>query len=334
MSNAPDKFNPPGHLAISSPLTHATPEPAALFAPEPAPPSRAPPAQAEPLPEQEHEPAAEPESTAPQEEAQDETVPTAVAAAEEPQPEQPQEEEEDTRPVKIIWIDVIDTPATRREKAKQKRLEREARKRAAEEAAAPSLAPELPVAGPSEVSEGAMDVDSDLTDLDDDETEDDENVPAPAPAPAPAHPPPPRRPRVEPPQNVEPPEPGMIILADGEKLEGGTLGTHSPRRRFSDRLLTPRLSLGEDRLAFLPLLRSRSHVLMWTLASFPYWPAVVFEEDSPEVPKNVLHTAPQKGGNAFALVRFYEKKTTRKSNQWYESRSASRRGFADEFIGS
>ena len=121
----------------------------------------------------------------------------------------------------------------------------------------------------------------------------------------------------------------MIVLADGEKLEGGTLGMYSLRHRSSDRLLTSWLSVGEDRLAFLPLLRSRSHVLMWTLASFPYWPAVVFEEDSPEVPKNVLHTAPQKGGNAFALVRFYEKKTTRKSNQWYESRFATGWVFAD-----
>ena len=50
------------------------------------------------------------------------------------------------------------------------------------------------------------------------------------------------------------------------------------------------------------------------------------------MPKNVLHTAPQKGGNAFALVRFYEKKTTRKSNQWYAGRLTTRWVFADSLV--
>ena len=167
----------------------------------------------------------------------------ATAAAEEPQPpQQPEEEKKDTRPVKIIWIDVIDTPATRREKAKQKRLEREARKRAAAEAAA------APVAGPSRLAEidVHMDVDSDLTDLDDDETEDDENVLAREHA---APPPPPRR--MEPPRRVEPLEPGAIVLGEGEKLEGGTLGMHIVDRCVNDRSLTPSFSLGEDRFALL-----------------------------------------------------------------------------------
>ena len=36
------------------------------------------------------------------------------------------------------------------------------------------------------------------------------------------------------------------------------------------------------------------------------------------MPKNVLQTAPPNRGNAFALVRFYEKKMIRGNNHWYE----------------
>nr|VWP00090.1 Guanine nucleotide-binding protein subunit beta-like protein (Cytoplasmic antigenic protein 1) [Ganoderma boninense] len=251
---------------------------------EPSAPSPAPPAQPEPSPgegrEQEHGPEAHPKFAAPQEEVQEEMPPAdtaAAAAAEETQPEpQPEEEEEDTRPVKIIWIDVIDTPAIRREKAKQKRLEREARKRAEEAAAAAALAPEASGSG-SSVAEAAaaMDVDSDLTDLDEDVTEDDENVPAPP----------------APPARVDAPEEDGAAGAGHDRLGGG----REARRRDA--------SVGEVRLAsFSP--------------SFPFWPAVVFEEDSPEVPKNVLLTAPANRGNAVALVRFYEKKTARRSNAW------------------
>ena len=50
--------------------------------------------------------------------------------------------------------------------------------------------------------------------------------------------------------------------------------------------------------------------------SFPYWPAVVFEKDDPEVPSVVLANAPEHRDNSVALVRFYEKKS--KSN-WYSN---------------
>ncbi|TBU24142.1 hypothetical protein BD311DRAFT_702623 [Dichomitus squalens] len=214
------------------------------------------------------EPETRPDVDVPQEKAQAHEETTTVPA-EESQPTR-QEEEEDRRPRKIIWIDVLDTPAIRREKAKQKKLEKEARKRRGVEA----FVPAQPIAGPSRLAKAfdadAMDVDSDLTDLtdlDSDATEDDESVPEPASS---ARPKP-----AAPAQKDEPREPGMIVLGEDEKVEGGTL--------------------------------------VWAkTGSFPYWPAVVFEEDDPEVPPNVLATAPDIRDNGIALVRFYEKKS--KSN--------------------
>ena len=149
--------------------------------------------------------------------------------------------EEGKTPRKIIWIETLDTPATRREKYRRLKAEKQAMlQRAAAEAAAaerrakglPSPEPEsAPVAGPSQSQKqrqavDAMDVDddSDLTDLSDLES-DEESIDAPAPPAAPPPPPPPKpviARRWKPPP---PDEPGVINLGPGEKVEGGTLGT-------------------------------------------------------------------------------------------------------------
>ena len=48
--------------------------------------------------------------------------------------------------------------------------------------------------------------------------------------------------------------------------------------------------------------------------SFPWWPAVVFEEDDAQVPKAVLSRAHPTDGSV-ALVRFYEKNSLK---NWYD----------------
>ncbi|RPD57252.1 hypothetical protein L226DRAFT_614349 [Lentinus tigrinus ALCF2SS1-7] len=220
----------------------------------------------------------------------------APATESQPQPKpEEEEEEEDNAPRKIIWIETLDTPAIRREKSRRQRAEKQAKlQRAAAEAAAaerrakglPSPEPEpQPAAGPSKSqkqTDDAMDVDndSDLTDLSDLESEEGSSAAAPAPAPALPPPPPPappkpaRRNRWRPP---EPDEPGVINLGPGEKVEGGTL--------------------------------------VWAkLDSYPWWPAVVFEDDDKEVPKSVRGRCPAPGDNSVVLVRFYEK--NRKNNNW------------------
>ena len=50
------------------------------------------------------------------------------------------------------------------------------------------------------------------------------------------------------------------------------------------------------------------------LGHYPWWPAVVFEEDDLEIPANVLASAPQPLHNGIVLVRFYEKK---QKHNWY-----------------
>ena len=50
------------------------------------------------------------------------------------------------------------------------------------------------------------------------------------------------------------------------------------------------------------------------VGAFPWWPAVVFEEDDLEVPSNVLDQAPRPLHPGVVLVRFYEKKHT---HNWY-----------------
>ncbi|TFK85272.1 hypothetical protein K466DRAFT_197390 [Polyporus arcularius HHB13444] len=232
---------------------------------------------------------AEDEARPPQEEPS-----PAAPLDQEPVPALEQEEEdEDKTPRKIIWIETLDTPAIRREKYQRLKAERQAkREREAAEAAAaerrakglPIPEPEpQPVAGPSRTDE-AMDVDvdgdSDLTDLSDLESEEgEESVAAPAPAPAPPAPPPvsTRRNRWRAPA---PDEPGVINLDPGEKVEGGTL--------------------------------------VWAkLDSYPWWPAVVFEDDDAEVPKSVLERCPAPGDNSKVLVRFYEKERKKnKLNNW------------------
>ncbi len=51
--------------------------------------------------------------------------------------------------------------------------------------------------------------------------------------------------------------------------------------------------------------------------SYPWWPAVVFEDDDAEVPKSVLERCPAPGDNSKVLVRFYEKERKKnKLNNW------------------
>ncbi|KAI0364675.1 hypothetical protein BV20DRAFT_1116249 [Pilatotrama ljubarskyi] len=204
-----------------------------------------------------------------------------------PPEEQPEAEEEDTGPPRIIIIEELDTPATRREKNLRKKLERQAAREAAARSAAAgsSTAPasrheQSPIAGPSRLSEEALgDEDSDLTDLSEVEesTQQGDDIPSAAqpgvlqqPEQGPVVF---RSSRRAPPAPPAPPpevEPGAINVRKGEKLEGGTL--------------------------------------VWAkIESFPWWPAVVFEEDDPEVPESVVARAPPQEPD-LELVRFYEKK--------------------------
>ncbi|KAI0351350.1 hypothetical protein OH77DRAFT_1429898 [Trametes cingulata] len=211
-----------------------------------------------------------------------------------PQPEeQPAEEEEVyTGPPRFIIIEELDTPATRREKNLRKKLQRQAaREAAAREAAARSAAAgsstapaprheQPPIAGPSRLTDEALgEDDSDLTDLSEVEegTPQGEDIPSTAqpgvlqqPAQGPVVFRSSRRAPPAPSQPVPEVEPGAINVRPGEKLEGGTL--------------------------------------VWAkIESFPWWPAVVFEEDDPEVPESVLARAPPREPD-LELVRFYEKK--------------------------
>ncbi|KAI0630656.1 hypothetical protein C8Q77DRAFT_1063453 [Trametes polyzona] len=202
--------------------------------------------------------------------------------------EQPQEEEEeeDPGPPRVIIIEELDTPATRREKNMRKKLERQAaREAAAREAEAASVASarpsralearrQQPQAGSSRLSSDAIEDGSDLTDLSDGEensAHQDVEIPSSAgpgllqqPQDGPLVY---RSSRRAPPSAIER-EPGAITLKPGEKLEGGTLVYAGP---------------------------------------FPWWPAVVFEEDDPEVPESVATQAPPPEPD-LELVRFYEKK--------------------------
>ncbi|KAI0326259.1 hypothetical protein GY45DRAFT_1310767 [Cubamyces sp. BRFM 1775] len=197
------------------------------------------------------------------------------------------EEEEDSGPPRIIIIEELDTPATRREKNMRKKMERQAaREAAAREAAARSVATgsstapaprhEQPIAGPSRLRDEELgEDDSDLTDLSEVEgtTQRSEEIPGSAgpgvlqqPTEGPVVF---RSSRRKPPPPVEV-EPGAIMLKPGERLEGGTL--------------------------------------VWAkIESFPWWPAVVFEPDDPEIPESVLARAPPREAD-LELVKFYEKK--------------------------
>ncbi|KAL1940886.1 hypothetical protein VTO73DRAFT_7927 [Trametes versicolor] len=233
-------------------------------------------------PEQEQEPEPEAPQT-PVDEPPQETV---------EEPAQEEDEEEDTGPIKIIYIDELDTPATRKEKNLLKKLKRQAAREAREAAAraaagesspapAPGRSPrhEQPSAGPSRSrlsSDALDDYDSELTDLSDggDDGEPDVEIPSAAgpgvlqkPEEGPAMF---RSSRRGPPPAQEEVEPGSIVVKPGEKLEGGTL--------------------------------------VWAkFESFPWWPAVVFEEDDPEVPESVVARIPPSEPD-LELVRFYEKK--------------------------
>lgn len=193
------------------------------------------------LEQQEPEQEQEPEPDAPQtpvDEPPQETV---------EEPAQEEDEEEDTGPIKIIYIDELDTPATRKEKNLLKKLKRQAAREAREAAAraaagesspapAPGRSPrhEQPSAGPSRSrlsSDALDDYDSELTDLSDggDDGEPDVEIPSAAgpgvlqkPEEGPAMF---RSSRRGPPPAQEEVEPGSIVVKPGEKLEGGTLGT-------------------------------------------------------------------------------------------------------------
>ncbi|KAJ8483195.1 hypothetical protein ONZ51_g4868 [Trametes cubensis] len=211
-------------------------------------------------------------------------------AQEEPQTQDqalPEEEEEDSGPPRIIIIEELDTPATRREKNMRKKKERQAaREAAAREAAArsagavssaaPASRHEQPIAGPSRLrDEELAEDDSDLTDLSEVEgttqrSEEISGLAGPGILQRPAEGPVVfRSSRRNPPPPAEV-EPGAITLKPGERLEGGTL--------------------------------------VWAkIESFPWWPAVVFEADDPEIPESVLARAPPREAD-LELVKFYEKK--------------------------
>ncbi|KAI0832027.1 hypothetical protein BC628DRAFT_1351253 [Trametes gibbosa] len=198
------------------------------------------------------------------------------AAAEE------EDEEDDIQPPRIIIIESLDTPATRREKNRRKKLERQAaREAAARQATVRSSAAPAPrqvqsLVGSSRLSSDALeDDDSDLTDLSDAEghTSPDTELPSTVrPGVLQPHGEGPvvfRSSRRAPPPVAEV-ESGAITVRPGEKLEGGTL--------------------------------------VWAkIESFPWWPAVVFEEDDSEVPESVAARAPPSEPD-LELVRFYEKK--------------------------
>ncbi|KAI8985649.1 hypothetical protein BD414DRAFT_578477 [Trametes punicea] len=197
----------------------------------------------------------------------------------------------DRAPPRVIIIEELDTPATRREKNMRKKMQRqEAREAAAREAAvraaaagtsrAPAPRRGHAAAGPSGLrDEEAGENDSDLTDLSDVEVHTEQAVDIPSSAGPGVLQTPSQGPvvvrssrRQPPPRPPSPPEvePGAISLEPGERLEGGTL--------------------------------------VWAkIESFPWWPAVVFEEDDPEVPPSVLARAPPREPD-LELVRFYEKK--------------------------
>ncbi|KAH9832510.1 PHD-zinc-finger like domain-containing protein [Rhodofomes roseus] len=114
----------------------------------------------------------------------------------EPIQDQDAEDDEPDEPPRIIYIETLDTPAIRREKNLQKRLEKERKK--AEAAAAAEAA--TAQAGPSRQADDDSNW-SDLSDLSDAEDED---------------------PSADQGEDEEK-EPGAVVLNDGEFLEGGTL---------------------------------------------------------------------------------------------------------------
>ncbi|TFY65289.1 hypothetical protein EVJ58_g2074 [Rhodofomes roseus] len=112
--------------------------------------------------------------------------------------EEDAEDDEPDEPPRIIYIETLDTPAIRREKNLQKRLEKERKK--AEAAAAAEAA--TAQAGPSrQADDDSKSNWSDLSDLSDAEDED---------------------PSADQGEDEEK-EPGAVVLNDGEFLEGGTL---------------------------------------------------------------------------------------------------------------
>ncbi|KAI9067920.1 hypothetical protein FKP32DRAFT_1619507 [Trametes sanguinea] len=210
----------------------------------------------------------------------------------EPPLEQPPAVQETPAPRRIIIIEELDTPATRREKNMRKKMERQAAREAAARAAGagtsagPMPPHESSSAGPSKQrqrprrsEEGLGGDDSDLTDLSDVEatTQSAMDIPISAgpgvlqtPTEGPVVVRSSRRQPPPPPAAPAEVEPGAINLKPGERLEGGTL--------------------------------------VWAkIESFPWWPAVVFEEDDPEVPPSVLASAPARQPD-LELVKFYEKK--------------------------
>ncbi|KAH9939113.1 uncharacterized protein BXZ73DRAFT_89157 [Epithele typhae] len=115
---------------------------------------------------------------------------------------------------------------------------------------------------------GALEESSDLTDLSDETDAETEQGKQALPLVAPPQARIVKRRRV--PKPLDPNEPGVITLKPGEKLEGGTL--------------------------------------VWAkIGTFPWWPAVIFEEDDRDIPATVLSQKPT-GLVGCVLVRFYEKK--------------------------
>ncbi|KAH9930247.1 uncharacterized protein B0H18DRAFT_1116943 [Fomitopsis serialis] len=168
-----------------------------------------------------------------------------------PVEEEKAEDDEPDEPVRIIIIETLDTPALRREKNLQKRLEKERKRAEAAAAAEAERAAQAratsAVAGPSHhVDEDSKSDMSDLSDL-----TDAEGAGA---------------------GEVEEKEPGVVVLTEGESLEGGTL--------------------------------------VWAKAkTFPWWPAVVFESDDPAIPKRIkgLWSGKQAADGPLHIVQFFDR---------------------------
>ncbi|OBZ73720.1 Peregrin [Grifola frondosa] len=197
-----------------------------------------------------------------------EPVPEPAPAETEPEPAKP--EASKLPPGRIIIIEELDTPATRREKNMRRKAERLAAAAAAAAVEGSQLHPP-PVAGPSHIPDvdenvhghDHSDAESELTALTYSEAADDFHWLVPETKPEPAS----QSPR-KPISVSAPAELGAFVLRPGEILEGGTL--------------------------------------VWAKAdTFPWWPAVIYEPDDTRIPPTVLEH-PKADDPACHLVQFFD----------------------------
>ncbi|KAF8141451.1 hypothetical protein EV363DRAFT_1308129 [Boletus edulis] len=201
---------------LPEPVSHPVPVPALEHVPVPVPASHPIPVPvsepvSEPVPEPVLEPEPEPEPV-PVPEAHEEThaeLEARIAAI-------PRDRYTNIFAVdgKII-IEALDTPATRREKASRRKAE----KAAAAAAAAAQSQTQLTTPGKGDGHDSDL---SSLSELESEEEDGGEEVPkerlASVPLPAP--------PIAGPSTVLQPPGPGVVVLPEGQTLEGGTLGTY------------------------------------------------------------------------------------------------------------